>query len=106
MSGNAQADQIRALLEAGKLGWLEIVVDPWEGYGPGTAEFIAEWEAEFPNEFVTAAGDDSADDKIFAYTSPSLGGGMPQGGLIDADFNWETTGIYEAMPAALTKYGN
>jgi hypothetical protein len=92
------------MLQDGKIGWLEMLIDPWGDYGPASQQFIQEWEAQFPNELVVTVGDDSEADNIWYYTSPVLGGGMPQGGLIDANYNWETLGIYEGMAAAVANY--
>lgn len=92
--------KVRAALEAGTLGWAEVVIDPDDGYGPVDPAFLTAWEESYPNEFVHQAGDDTEADVLWGYVSPGLGDSMPQGGLVDADYKWQVTGIFEAIAAA------
>ena len=90
-------------LEEEQLGWLEIVIDENEGYGPVSVAFLQEWESMYPNEAVTLVGDDTEvgmSGAIFAYTRPTLSSGLPQGGLVDEGFRWSTLGILDAITAA------
>jgi hypothetical protein len=97
-------------LALGQLGFIEVLVDPWSGYGPATTGFLHDWESEYPNPNVLLLGDESGDvngagEVIFPFLAALSQGGVPYAILVDGNYNYQALGTAEALATAAQLYG-
>jgi hypothetical protein len=108
-SWGAQLDPIRAGLEAGTLGFVEVLLDNFIDYGPTSESDLMAWEQMYPNEFVHLVGDPTpgtdGTEPLWIYLGPVHNGSVPAGILVDANFNVEALGLSESIAAAAANYG-
>ena len=108
-SWGAQLDPIRAGLEAGTLGFVEVLLDNYIDFGPTAVSDLMQWEGQYPNEYVHLVGDATpgtdGTEPLWIYLGAYHMGAVPYGVLIDAEFNLETLGLMESVAAASAKYG-
>jgi hypothetical protein len=105
----AQLDPIRAGLEAGTLGFVEVVLDNFLDDGPTSVSDLLVWEGMYPNELVHLIGDPTLGtngaEPLWIYLAPIHDGSVPAGILVDANFNVEVLGLSESITAAAANYG-
>jgi hypothetical protein len=105
----AQADPVRAGLEAGTLGFVEVLLDNFNDFGATSMADLVAWEGMYPNEFVHLLGDPTpgtdGTEPLWVYLGPVHMGAVPSGILVDANFNIEALGLDAALSTAGSKYG-
>ena len=96
-------------LEAGTLGFVEVLVDNYIDFGPTSLADLQMWEASYPNEHIHLIGDPTpgtnGQEPLWIYLSPSHMGSVPAGVLVDAEFNLEVMILPTALSTAGSKYG-
>jgi hypothetical protein len=100
----AQVEPIRAGLEAGTLGFVEVLLDNFNDCGATSMADLVAWEEMYPNEFVHLIGDATpgtdGTEPLWIYLGPVHMGAVPSGILVDADFNIEALGLDAALTGA------
>jgi hypothetical protein len=108
-SWGAQLDPIRAGLENGTLGFVEVLLDNFNDFGATSVQDLVAWEGMFPNEHVHLIGDATpgtdGTEPLWIYLGPVHMGSVPSGILVDANFNVEVLGLSESIATAAANYG-
>jgi hypothetical protein len=103
-------DSVVAAVNDGQLGLVEAMVDPWNDYGPATATFLQQWEADYPNPAVLLLGDDSGDaqgsgEVLWSFFGGVSGGSVPFAVLVDGNYNYQALGTEASIAMAADLYG-
>ncbi len=105
----AQVAPIIAGLDAGTLGFVEVLLDNYLDFGPTSLDDLHQWEMAYPNDNVHLLGDETpgtdGTEPLWIYLGPVHNGGVPSGVLVDAEFNVEAMGLSESLTLAGSKYG-
>jgi hypothetical protein len=103
-----QLDPIRAALETGQLAFVEVLLDNFIDFDAVALSDLQQWEMMYPNEFVHLIGDPTpglnGTEPLWIYMSPVHNGAVPEGVLIDANFNVEAMGLQSAVATATANY--
>jgi hypothetical protein len=103
-SFTAQVAPIIAGLEAGTVGFVEVLLDNFNDFGATSMADLVAWEGMYPNEFVHLIGDATpgtdGTEPLWIYLGPVHMGAVPSGILVDADFNIEALGLEAALTGA------
>jgi hypothetical protein len=103
-SFTAQVEPVIAGLEAGTLGFVEVLLDNFNDFGATSMADLVAWEGMYPNEFVHLVGDATpgtdGTEPLWIYLGPVHMGAVPSGILVDADFNIEALGLDAALTGA------
>ncbi len=109
MPSSFQVEEIRAGLENGTLGFVEVLLDNFLDFGPTSVDDLIAWEGMYPNEHVHLVGDPTpgteGTEPLWIYLGPVHMGAVPSGVLIDANFNVEVMGLEAALSTAAANYG-
>jgi hypothetical protein len=104
---NFQVEAVRAGLENGTLGFVEVLLDNFMDVGPASVQDLVAWEGMYPNEHVHLIGDATPGlEPLWIYFDPIHNGAVPAGILVDANFNIEVRSTLEqALATASANYG-
>lgn len=99
---------IRAAMDAGTFGVVEVLLDNFSDFGPVSVADLQSWETMYNNPNVMLIGDPTlgteGTEPLWIYLGPVHMGALPAGVLVDADFNLEATGLSESIALATSKY--
>ncbi|PRQ06825.1 TlpA family protein disulfide reductase [Enhygromyxa salina] len=112
MAGQASSFDVASILaglEAGSLGFVEVLLDNFNDFGEVSVADLQAWEDMYPNDYVHLVGDPTpgqdGTEPLWIYLGPVHMGGVPAAILIDAAFNVEVMGMSESLATAAANYG-